>query len=81
MEEGGVKPPLQFRMLAVEGGGLLEGAAGLEGGGVVSGASDELEADREIFFGEAAGDGKRGQAAEIADGANGVGEREAGDEI
>lgn len=71
----------EFGVFAVEGGGLLEGAGSLEGGGVVAGAGDELEADGEIFFGEAAGDGNRGQAAKIPYGTEGVGEGEAGDEI
>ena len=47
--------PLYLGVFAVPGGGLLKRAAGLEDGGVVSGAADELEADGEIFFGEAAG--------------------------
>ena len=68
-------------MFAVPGGGLLEGAAGLEDGGIVSGAGDELQADGKIFVGEAAGDGKCGQAAKVANGAERIGEGEAREEI
>ena len=68
-------------MFAMPGGGLLKDASGLEGGGVVSGASDELDADGEISFGEAARDGKCGEAAEIADGAKRIGKGKASEEI
>jgi len=58
-------------------GELLEGAAGLKDRCVVTGARNELDADGELFVGETAGDGESGKSAEIADGTNRIGKREA----
>ena len=56
---------------------LLEGAAGLKDCCVVTGTRNELHADGELLVGETAGDGESGKSAEITDGANWVGKREA----
>ena len=59
----------------------LVGARGLDYSNIVAGASHELQPRREIFFGEAARNGKRGKAAEITDAAERIGERKARLEI
>ena len=68
-------------MFAVPGGGLLEGAGGLEHSSIVAGAANELDADGEIFGGEAARNGNCGQAAEVADGAERISEGKSREEI
>ena len=72
---------MDFRMPFVPVGVLLEGAGGLNDGEIVAGATNKLNADGEIFFRESTRNGKRGQAAEISDAAEGIGERQASLEI
>jgi len=62
-------------------GVLLEKAGGEDDGEVVSGFGDELEADGEIFGRETARDGEGREAAEIANGAELIGEGKAGFEV
>src|SRR2546423_3005156 len=59
----------------------LKGARGLNHRGVVSRAGHELQADWKISFGEAAGNRKRGETAQIADAALRVCERQFGFKI
>jgi glutamate synthase domain-containing protein 3 len=59
----------------------LVGARGLDNGNVVAGASHKLQAYGEILFGKAAGNGKRGQPAQISDAAQRIGVRKSGLEI
>src|ERR1700740_1835018 len=51
----------------------LIGARGLNYGDVIAGARHELQADGKIFVGEAARDGKGGEAAQISDAAERIG--------
>src|SRR5579859_1210344 len=59
----------------------LEGARGLDYGEIIAGAGHELQADGKIFFGEAARDGEGREAAQIANGAQRVGEGQAGFQV
>src|ERR1700730_11106413 len=46
---------------------LLVGPRSLDDRKIVARSCDKLQAGREVFFGESAGDGKRWKTAEIAD--------------
>src|SRR6266436_2490557 len=69
------------RVFAMPVGMLLVGARGLDYGDIVAGASHELQAYGKIFVGEAAGNRKRRQPAQISDAAQRVGVRKSGLEI
>ena len=62
-------------------GVLLEESCGLNYGEIVSGTADKLKTDGEILFGETTRDRECRQAADIADAAQRIGERETGLEI
>src|ERR1700720_4475904 len=70
-----------WRVSAMPVGVQLVGARGLDYRNVVAGASHELQAHGKILFGEAAGNGKRWQPAQVADAAQRIGVRESGLEI
>src|SRR6266478_6861466 len=69
------------RVFAMPVGMQLVGARGLDYGDIVAGASHELQAYGKIFVGEAAGNRKRRQPAQISDAAQRVGVRKSGLEI
>ena len=59
----------------------MPGAGGDYGGEIVSGFGYELDCYRQMFVGEAGGDADGWEAAQIADGAHGVGVGKGGFEI
>src|SRR5277367_6608630 len=68
-------------MLAVPVGVKLEGSRRLNHSEVIACSPDELQTYGKIIFREAAGNRQRGQAAEIADGAERIRKSEVGLEI
>lgn len=65
-------------MALVPVGMLLKGSRGLDYGKVVSRSGDKLKPDGKIFLRKSAGNRECGEPANIADTAQGVGERQAG---